>query len=66
MNLIIDIGNTLIKTAIFQNGELKDFSAFETIAVDDLKKIVANHKEIKNAILSSVTNHNTTLNEFLK
>jgi len=66
VNLVIDIGNTLVKTAIFQKKELKGFSAFEKISITGLKKIIADYPGIKNAILSSVANHDASIHTYLK
>ncbi|OUS03532.1 pantothenate kinase [Flavobacteriales bacterium 33_180_T64] len=55
MNLIVDVGNTHIKLAIYSRGRLKEkvvgeLADFETIVADVLK----NHENISQAIVSSV------------
>ncbi|MFD1094172.1 type III pantothenate kinase [Salegentibacter chungangensis] len=57
MNLVVDIGNSATKIAVFQSGELIDRTAFAT--KDFFKKFPVffqNHPEIEQAILSSVVN----------
>ena len=66
MNLVIDIGNTLTKTAIFNGKELSSFSSYEKFSVDALKGLFEKNPSIKNVILSSVIDHEKELNEFLK
>ena len=66
MNLVIDIGNTLTKVAIFQKEELKVFSAFELFSVKTLKDFFSAHPFVKNVILSSVVKHNKNISEYLK
>lgn len=65
MNLVIDIGNTLTKTGIFDKKELISFSSFEKISVEILKELLSKHSAVKNIILSSVVNYKTSINEFL-
>lgn len=66
MNLVIDIGNTLTKTAIFNGKELSSFSSFEKFSLDGLKELLAKNSSVKNVILSSVINHDTSIPDFLK
>lgn len=57
MNLVVDAGNTRVKTAVFQNNsilEKRNFSKEEFLI--QLKKIQKNFPEVTNCILSSVTN----------
>lgn len=65
MNLVIDIGNTLTKIGIFQENELKDFSACESFSVEVLKKFLFDHSAAKNVILSSVVEHDKAISEYL-
>ncbi len=55
MNLVIDVGNSFVKLAVFEGSELKRKDAVELEAIlthiDFLKK---EYKSIKNAIVSSV------------
>ena len=66
MNLVIDIGNTLAKTAVFTDSELSSFSSFETLTVDVLKELLAKHPGVKNVILSSVVEYDKSIAEFLR
>ena len=66
MNLVIDIGNTLAKTAVFTGKELLSFSSFEDLSVDVLKELLTKNPSVKNVILSSVIEHNKNISEFLR
>ncbi len=66
MNLVIDIGNTLAKTAVFSGNEFSSFSSFEKFSVEHLKGLLTKNPSVKNVILSSVTNHDRDISEFLK
>lgn len=55
MNLILDIGNTRVKTAVFEKDTLINLYIFDkNVIVSEIKKIIRNH-QIKAAILSSVS-----------
>lgn len=56
MNLIVDAGNTLVKTAVFQNNSLLEKKSFskEKFSIE-LKKIQKKYPHIQNSIVSSVT-----------
>ncbi len=66
MNLIIDIGNSLVKTAVFNKETFVETNIFKDT---DLEEVVALNKKkynLKNCILSSVTDTVTVHNkEFL-
>lgn len=66
MNLVIDIGNTLAKTAIFSGKEPASFSSFEKFTLRDLKELLSKNLAVKNVILSSVVNHDKNISEFLQ
>ncbi|TYP97881.1 type III pantothenate kinase [Tenacibaculum adriaticum] len=54
MNLIIDVGNTRVKAAVFEKDSLIELFVFEkSKIVSEIKKIISNHK-ISSAIISSV------------
>lgn len=60
MNLVVDAGNTRIKTAVFQSNsilEKRNFDKKEFLI--QLKKIQKNFPEVTHCILSSVTNFNS-------
>ena len=56
MNLVIDAGNTSVKTAVFQNNRMIEKQIFpkENFSVE-FKKIQKNFPEIQNSIVSTVT-----------
>ena len=66
MNLVIDIGNTLTKTAIFNGKDVASFSSFEKFTLEALKELLSKNISVKNVVLSSVINHDTNISEFLK
>jgi len=56
MNLIVDVGNTRVKAAVFEFDSLKEVFIFkEEEIVLEIKKIIKNFS-ISNAIVSSVAN----------
>ncbi len=64
MNLIIDIGNTRTKIAIFENGKIIKYSAFENLTPDDLEDI-SSGQEITHCIVSSVKDIDKIILEYL-
>ncbi len=65
MNLVIDIGNSQTKVAVFDAGEIVQMICMETLTVariDDLKK---SYPGLKDAILSSVADVEPGLSEAL-
>ena len=55
MNLVIDIGNTLIKYAIFANGKIiYDQSSEAGLFVSNVKEIFERYPKIEHALISSV------------
>lgn len=55
MNLIIDVGNTFIKFAVFQRNKLVAKKSFESKHfIKEFKKYVKDYKNFKQAIISSV------------
>ncbi|MEK6615829.1 MAG: type III pantothenate kinase [Bacteroidota bacterium] len=65
MNVVIDIGNTLTKIAVFSGKELASFSSFEKISIETLKEIFVKNHAVKNGILSSVIEPDKNISEFL-
>ncbi len=56
MNLIIDVGNTRIKVAVFENDRLVEMFVFQKEELaKEIEKILSNHT-ILNGIISSVAN----------
>lgn len=52
-NLVIDIGNTRTKAAVFLNDEMTEYLAWETCTGEEISEVVANHR-VENVILSVV------------
>ncbi|MCL1851289.1 MAG: type III pantothenate kinase [Bacteroidetes bacterium] len=65
MNLVIDIGNTLRKIAVFNNDECVYCQSFSVITRDLLTSIL-NQFSIENSIISSVADVDVQVTEFLK
>lgn len=53
MNLIIDIGNTLVKLAVFEQDRMIDFKIEQEISDEKINQFISNYT-IKSAIISSV------------
>ena len=66
MNLIIDIGNSLTKVAIFNNNELIDLKIFEDLMVCDIEFVLRNYPETKNCIVSVTGSFEKNLQQYLK
>lgn len=65
MNLILDIGNTLQKLAVFSNKELLLKETFHNLDEEKLSAFISRHGPFRSSILSSVTNHPVVLEEIL-
>ena len=65
MKLIIDIGNTFTKIAVFDGNLIVSFETVDSITVDKLMLIFKKFPNIKSSILSSVTIHDSNLNKYL-
>ncbi|MDR0207132.1 MAG: type III pantothenate kinase [Bacteroidales bacterium] len=65
MNLIIDIGNTLQKIAVFENDEIVYFNSFQIITDDILQSVFAQF-EVSYSIISSVADTDANIVEYLK
>jgi type III pantothenate kinase len=61
LNLIIDIGNTRTKVALFNQGELMISFPVNSFTSDDLTLILNDHPTIKCAIVSTVKDNQETL-----
>jgi len=67
MNLIVDVGNTLIKLAIFDESELIErTSVTHKKASAKVKELIMDYPKVKKAILSSVGKKNKSLEKVLK
>ena len=66
MNLVIDIGNSRTKVAIFSEKRLVESLSFDVLPVEQLIEIMNWHPGIKCAILSSVSAVDSNLVSFLQ
>jgi type III pantothenate kinase len=55
MNLIIDIGNTLTKLAVFEKNRMVGLTDFKSGSTFDFNKYLAEYQEINHCIVSSVS-----------
>jgi type III pantothenate kinase len=62
--LCLDFGNTRLKAALFEASSLKEVFILEGDGVASLQQLINTHKPT-HAILSSVVNHNITIEEIL-
>ena len=65
MNLIIDIGNTLTKLALYQGKDMVAFSSYEGIDANHIFQFCESNSLIKNAILSSVKEYPSEIDVYL-
>jgi type III pantothenate kinase len=65
INLVIDVGNSFTKVAIFDNREIVDLFKFDQFAVDNLPGVVK-RRVIDHAIISTVDQDVESLEEYLK
>lgn len=65
LKLVVDIGNTFTKIAIFSGDEIIDLQTTEKINTEYLRSTIIKYPEISSSILSSVALHDIRLNEFL-
>ena len=65
MNLVIDIGNSSVKTAVFKNTELLDSKLFYSFETDDIKRLLEQYPKITKGIVSVVGKSNYTFEQYL-
>ena len=64
MNLVIDIGNTLVKVYLFENDEIISKKTLDEVSLIVYVKSIAKDYDIKNIICSTVTkSYRTELTE---
>lgn len=66
MNLVLDLGNTLSKMAVFNGPDLVTYSAHQVLTVADLEQVMLKFPLIRHAILSSVIKQDPKLAERLR
>ena len=65
MNLIIDIGNSYIKIACFENNEITNLKIYKKLSLNILINFTKNNPEIKSAIVSSVAKYPESIKNYL-
>lgn len=60
-NLIIDIGNSRIKAAIFDNDKIVHFTTFDSLDIVEIKHLLTHYPQINHAIVSSVRKDSSQL-----
>jgi len=65
MDLIIDLGNTNKKLALFKSGELIDLKQFPLLTLKTIRDYTKQYPGIENCILSSVIPHHLPVNRYL-
>ena len=66
MNLVIDIGNSRTKVAIFNNNELVELKVFEDLLVCDIEFVLRNYPDTRNCIVSVTGTFEENLQQYLK
>jgi type III pantothenate kinase len=66
LNLVIDIGNSLTKLAVFDQNRLVDSVQLEDFDQEIILRLKKQYPELDKAILSSVTKHDSTLFQLLQ
>jgi len=65
MNLVIDIGNTLTKVAVFSHQEICFNKIYESLTLNEVKELM-NKYNIVNSIISEVKNFDKELENYLE
>ena len=65
MNLIIDIGNTTAKAALFDGGDIVEERRYGSLTTADTESILTDHPHIEAAILCSVGSYDKGVDELL-
>lgn len=66
LKLIIDIGNTRTKLAVFSGNEAKEIFVTQNLSVKLLKEIVKKYPLLSSVILSSVKDYSSDVDNFLQ
>ena len=62
MNLVIDIGNSRSKLAVFKDNQQVDVTVYDNdISIDEVNKYLEKYTDVKSVILSSVVPHSIKL-----
>jgi type III pantothenate kinase len=65
-NLVVDLGNTLTKTAIYDQNKLIELRSFKTLFVCDIELMLRKHHEINQCIISVTGLFEEDLKSYLK
>ena len=66
MNLAIDIGNTLMKLAVFDKGQMISLQMLQEITLPALERFAKSHSSIKSAILATVRSYPSDIDAYLQ
>jgi len=66
MNLAIDIGNTLVKLAVFEKGQMTGLQMLEEITLPALVRFTESHPGIGSAILATVKDYPAEIRNYLQ
>ncbi|MFZ4520497.1 MAG: type III pantothenate kinase [Bacteroidales bacterium] len=66
MNLILDLGNTRKKIALFDGGKLLLVENHPGISRETIEQFIEGHPGITSCIMSSVVDHSTDLTDYLR
>jgi type III pantothenate kinase len=66
MDLVIDLGNTNKKLAIFDKGKMTGIYEFPDLDLETLRSFTESHPGIERCILSSVIDHPRSVTDFLR
>lgn len=66
LKLIVDIGNTSSKIAVFSNDEIIDFRVINDKLIEVVKEVIVSFPDICSSILSSVSNHDGQVSNLLQ
>jgi len=65
MNLAIDIGNTLVKLAVFDKGQITGVQSMEVISIPALQRFIESNPGIEASIIASVKDYPHDIEDYL-
>ncbi len=65
MKLVVDIGNTVAKLAVFEGDDIIDFCVIESDIYGEVKKRLVSYPSINSSIVSSVAKYDPNLDDLL-
>jgi type III pantothenate kinase len=66
VKLVLDLGNTLSKAAVFSGNKMLFSRNYEKLSADDLNSILSNFPQVKKSLLCSVIDHPEELQKILE